>query len=457
MFNRAWAEAAPSGHAPWPPPSPGSPQCSSLFAEPTVFAARVATSMGRFTRMLRSWLRPQFLDELFLERAAERYLCFRQLHRDHPEVTLVPTADIALMWHTHLGLSQEYAEVCKEMFGTTAQGEVNLWRPDYLDITDQCQLAALYVETARLFRNKYELAYDSHETAWVADTVPYPLANTGSPLAYALRVFDDNPDQVKQENISSISLIFKDAGIPEPQPGEPVVRNGAHALYLTWLAAHRAMLAYETVMDCCCWKRSHETTCDKTLRDVTSSLVSIAYFLELPDTDTHPYLMAIKTHNHDSTSALPCNSTVSEPLLRTMAAFKPADPIEYFSGHQDTYMLLIGLLPLLENSKLQGAVWSTPGQGAMDPNTALTRPFRGQSPFGSILATQGTATKAMELLTSAWELAKQRGVGRMQRTYQVMRHRHYGCKVYDSSNDYYQLNTLYMTGVAFINPYGNGP
>ncbi|GLI69358.1 hypothetical protein VaNZ11_013946 [Volvox africanus] len=295
-FNRVWEAAAPSGHAPWPPPAPGSLQCNSLFAEPTVFAGRVAASMGRFTRMLRSWLRPQYLDELFLERAVERYVRFLQLHRDHPEATLIPTADIALMWHTHLGLSREYAEVCKEMFGTSAQGEVNLWRPDYLDITDQCKLAALYVDTARLFRNKYEQAYDSHETAWLADTVPYPLATTGSPLAYALRVFDDNPDQ------KDISLICKDAGIPEPQPGEPVVRNGAHALYLTWLAAHRAMLAYEHSLMDCCWTR--KTICNVTLGDVTSSLVSIAYFLELPDIDTHPYLLAIITHNRYSTSTL---------------------------------------------------------------------------------------------------------------------------------------------------------
>ena len=80
-----------------------------------------------------------------------RYIRFLELHVAHPDVTLVPPADIALVWHTHLGLSGDYAAACEETFGR----DVEPWRPDYLYITDPAQLAAAYGETARLYQQKY--------------------------------------------------------------------------------------------------------------------------------------------------------------------------------------------------------------------------------------------------------------------------------------------------------------
>ncbi len=41
-----------------------------------------------------------------------RYRQFMSLHAKYPNVLLVPTADIALMWAAHMGLSQQYAEAC---------------------------------------------------------------------------------------------------------------------------------------------------------------------------------------------------------------------------------------------------------------------------------------------------------------------------------------------------------
>ncbi len=66
-------------------------------------------------------------------------------------MTLVPTADIALVWHTHLGLSGEYALACLKLFGA----DVAPWRPDYLYIMDPAQLQAAYAETAKLYQQKY--------------------------------------------------------------------------------------------------------------------------------------------------------------------------------------------------------------------------------------------------------------------------------------------------------------
>ncbi|GIL74559.1 hypothetical protein Vretifemale_4457 [Volvox reticuliferus] len=317
---------------------------------------------------------------------------------------------------------------------------------------------SIYTHAHNQFPDK---AYDNPETVWVADTVPYLLAAPGSPLAYALRVFDDNPDQQANEQKAIAAAVCKDAGIPEPQPGEPVVRSGAHALYLTWLAAWRTRSAYFLAkMRFCfpCLRRHNKAICEDTLGDITSSLVSIAYFLELPDIDTHPYILAIKRHARDSTSAPPYESPagVSEPMLRTMATFQPSDPTEYFSGHWETYTLLEGLQSWLMKASMSQVAWAAPGQqDGTDRKTTRSRPHQGQSPLWSILDSPGMTSKALMLLTSAWELAKHRGVGHMQHTYQICLHQHYGCKVSDS-NEYYEVKTLRMVGLTFSNPRSAG-
>ncbi|GIL82560.1 hypothetical protein Vretifemale_11354, partial [Volvox reticuliferus] len=341
--KKSWKSVA-SNHPAWPPPAPGSvhSQTSGATASvPVTFANQVAATMGRFSQMLKSWLRPQFLDRSFLTRAQERYVRFLELSRDHVDKVLVPTADIALIWHTHLGLSDEYAATCKKMFHKVRDDPL---RPDYLYITDPDNLAAAYDETARLYQEKYGQPYDTPETAWLADAVPYPLVTAANPLAYALHVFDDNPDRVKQQ--TAISIALRGAGLAEPQPGAPTVRSGAHALYLTWLAAHRAYESYDDLTCNRCCFTSSATVNQKTIRDVTSSLVSIAYFLELPDIDTHPYLMAIVCkpsvgHDWKPSAALEAVG----PTISVMAPFSPSDPAEYLHGRASH--LLKGLTQML--------------------------------------------------------------------------------------------------------------
>jgi hypothetical protein len=113
--------------------------------------ATQVNAMGRFSRMLHSWLRPHFLDVTFLARAQERYAAFLELHADNPEATLVPTADIALVWHAHMALSGEYSNACREMYGK----EAGPWGADYLHVTDPAQLVVAYGETKRLYEKKY--------------------------------------------------------------------------------------------------------------------------------------------------------------------------------------------------------------------------------------------------------------------------------------------------------------
>lgn len=57
------------------------------------------------------------------------------LHARHPGVLLVPTADIALMWHTHMALSGEYAAACGALFGESKPSQ--LWRPAFLELGPQ--------------------------------------------------------------------------------------------------------------------------------------------------------------------------------------------------------------------------------------------------------------------------------------------------------------------------------
>jgi hypothetical protein len=101
-------------------------------------------------------------------------------------------------------------------------------------------------------------AYGSPDTAWLSDSVPYPLVTAANPLAYALRVFDDNPQFEQQQYRIAKACDF--AGLPVPRSGESVVRNGGHALYAAWLAAKRAAEAYNNLTcNGCCFKSSRRT------------------------------------------------------------------------------------------------------------------------------------------------------------------------------------------------------
>jgi hypothetical protein len=75
--------------------------------------------------------------------------------------------------------------------------------------------------------------------------VPYPLVTAAYPLAFALRVFDNNPQDEQQAG--AIHGVCSWAGVPAPQPGALVTRSGGHALYAAWLAAKRAEAAYDDV------------------------------------------------------------------------------------------------------------------------------------------------------------------------------------------------------------------
>ncbi|EFJ51301.1 hypothetical protein VOLCADRAFT_87985 [Volvox carteri f. nagariensis] len=377
-----------------------------------------ATSMGRFSRMLRTWLRPHFLDPNFQGQAQERYIRFLELHRQHPEVTLVPTADIALMWHTHLGMSKEYAEACEKLFGAEAAP----WRPDYLDLGDPAKLAGMYSETAQLYQEKYGEPYDGPDTAWLADSVPYPLVTSANPLAYALRVFDDNPQQAEQQ--TAIGLACRAAGLPAPQPGAPVVRSGAHALYLTWLAARRAEAAYDSLTcNGCCMTRN-KTVHMQTLRDVNSALVSVAYFLELPDIDTHPYLLAITAGDKKWSP-----SPLAAPAV---AAFKPSDPAHYLRGRES--YLLQGLPLLLAATKRPPP--TTAEISVQEPTS-----YESEPPLWQILKPEDMRTTAGDVCTSAWMVSANSGVGVMKHAFQTRRHRHEGCSL-SGPCDYYSVADL---------------
>ncbi len=108
---------------------------------------------------------------------APRYARFLALHAVHPRQLLVPTADIALLWHTHMGLSWSYTDTWAELaslavqhgLGRGAEGTevgeqqpggvgfngagVTLPRPDYLALSSRkreeafATTALLYAET----------------------------------------------------------------------------------------------------------------------------------------------------------------------------------------------------------------------------------------------------------------------------------------------------------------------
>lgn len=74
------------------------------------------------------------------------------LHVLYPNVLLVPTADIALMWHTHMGLSAQYAAACGSLFGEAKPSQ--LWRPTFLELGPQ-QWWQGYAATKAMYETQY--------------------------------------------------------------------------------------------------------------------------------------------------------------------------------------------------------------------------------------------------------------------------------------------------------------
>ncbi len=97
---------------------------------------------------------------------------------------LVPAADIALLWHTHLALASQYAAACaalarqwgpqagagdelvaapqqSDMEGLAAQPAVAAaaaagpWPASYLDLPPGAQLQAAYARTSHLYEMEY--------------------------------------------------------------------------------------------------------------------------------------------------------------------------------------------------------------------------------------------------------------------------------------------------------------
>ena len=128
-----------------------------------------------------------------------RFSKFLRLHIAHPQEVLVPAADIALIWHTYLGLSDKYEEMWVLMFkrlqkeSPQQQPPAELWRPDYLALSPDMRAEA-YGKTAALYQQMYGEPYDDPDTAWIAPEVPYPLAAPYSPIAPLLQALEDAPE-----------------------------------------------------------------------------------------------------------------------------------------------------------------------------------------------------------------------------------------------------------------------
>ncbi|PNH06793.1 hypothetical protein TSOC_006798, partial [Tetrabaena socialis] len=207
-----------------------------------------------------------------------RYCRFLALHAQHPEAALVPAADIALLWHTHLCLSGPYAAMCQQLFGTSPRGSEEGgpgsqeaggqpaagawaaaaamaaagWRPEYLEM-DPLQLAAAYGETGRLYELEYGEPYDGPDTAWVPASTPYPLAAPRSPLLGVLRLFDEVPSKLEDGDRKKAAAAARSRGAGRLSfaPGA-VPRCGAHSLFAAWTAGLAAAAELERA-PVCCW------------------------------------------------------------------------------------------------------------------------------------------------------------------------------------------------------------
>ncbi|KAG2432248.1 hypothetical protein HXX76_009166 [Chlamydomonas incerta] len=425
--DRAAWKAVAGAHEQWPPPAPGSLYDADrevLARGMPHYASGLANSMGHFSRLLHTWLRPHFLDSAFLKRAWGRFTKLLRLHAAHPQEVLVPAADVALLWHTHLGLSDKYEEMCGSVFCELQETQPALWRPDYLTLSPE-QLSAAYGKTAALYTAAYGEPYADPDTAWIGPEVPYPLAAPGSPVAAFLSSLDDNPKA--SEQAPAIARAAATLGEGQPWVSAAVPRAGAHALYVACLASRRAEHYYEDATCGRCCMTSNAAVHAKALSTGVAAVVSCAYFLDLPATSKHPYLKAIRVFNRlwQPSGALANGAALPPP------GFLPTDPERLLGPSQQHLLAGVG--------QLLGAAASAPTAGGVAGARG------GVAPLWSILGAKGGVDRAQVCYKSAWTLAATTNVGRMQKSYQHRRHnaRDDDCVYYYGTTDYYAANTLY--------------
>ncbi|PNW76751.1 hypothetical protein CHLRE_11g469800v5 [Chlamydomonas reinhardtii] len=443
-----WKKVA-GAHEQWPPPAPGSSydvDHEVLARGRPNYAAGLANAMVHFSRLLHTWMRPHFLDSAFLQRAWGRFAKFLRLHIAYPQEVLVPAADIALIWHTYLGLSDKYAEMCARVFCELQENQPALWRPDYLTLSPN-QLPAAYGKTAALYTAAYGgEPYADPYTAWIGPEVPYPLAAPGSPVAAWLSALDENPKHGEQA--AAIARAAAKLGEGQPWASAVVPRAGAHALYLAWLASRRAEHYYvDATCNRCCFTSSASVHA-KALSTGVAAVVSCAYFLDLPATPKHPYLKAVQVRGglwQQQSSGAPANGAAPPP-----PGFSPADTERLLGPSQQH--LMVGLGQLLGGGA-GGSKAAAAGGGAGGTQQQV-------APLWSILGAKDSSSRAQACYKSAWTLAAATNVGRMQTAYQHRKHNARDDGVYYyGTTDYYAANTLFYAygadAYAFDDPRRN--
>ncbi|KXZ45949.1 hypothetical protein GPECTOR_49g533 [Gonium pectorale] len=375
------------------------------------------------------------------------YARFLALHAAHPSVPLVPAADIALLWHTHLGLSGQYEAACGKLFGAGDEGgwgeqrAAACWRPHYLGMGPE-EMAQAYGNTAKLYGEAYGEPYHDSYTIWLPSDVTYPLAAPDSPLGSFLWVFDINPQRRFQE--PAMAAAAAAVGLAQPPPQAPVARSGAHGLFAAWLAARRADQFFRRLA-CCCLRNASSRAFTLTIMHVSAALVSIAHFLEAPAEDGHPYLTGIQLR-------LPGVWAPEVPEKDAKPGFSPTDPQRTLTGSAAGYLDGLELImappspfampepqPQPQTASGKGGKAGKAGKRAAPPAPKAAPSL--DAPLWHILAQPGASSQLRAHLALAWgEAAKH--VGSMARKYRQGRVSYSGCAVYGAT-DYYQVGPTF--------------
>lgn len=95
-------------------------------------------------------LGPTIINDAWIDRAVARYGQFLQLARAHPNVTLVPTLDVDLIWHVHMLSPLDYQDDCHALLGRLLAHD---------DALPDTTLAAAFEATKSLWHSSHGVPY----------------------------------------------------------------------------------------------------------------------------------------------------------------------------------------------------------------------------------------------------------------------------------------------------------
>ena len=237
----------------------------------------------------------QYGEPKFIKLAVERYRMMLTLKKTYPKLFVVPTYDMDIIWHTHLGFTRAYEKDCERIVGwilthddtvndrsegsklnTCADHTVRLWSKEYA--TSWRRKGGMYVgEPPLWFWSDREMAAGVESSAWPIMEGPpkcMSVMTAGAAMGNDGRL-DLPPLQNMPHQLPAGAEASPATPAMPPSHGSDAAAAPAPASNGAAAATEQAATAEEEFTQCCCCKIKNSEKRPSTRRHVKLTTAAV--------------------------------------------------------------------------------------------------------------------------------------------------------------------------------------